>query len=404
MGQDSHLHPFRGTGNKRGGHDPRRKRLGYQKNIVNSDTKYMLRALELARRGRGLVEPNPLVGCVIVGKGRIVGEGFHRRFGGPHAEVIALRRAGRAARSATCYVTLEPCCHVGKTGPCTTALVEAGVKRVVVACRDPFHKVAGKGIAALRRAGIKVDVGLCRAEAESLNAPFIKVQNSGLPWVIAKWAMTLDGAISTGKKGRGRWISGPQSRMLVHELRARVDAVIVGIGTVLADDPRLTARGVRVKRVARRVVIDPSLRIPTGSQLVRSAGRTPLTVVTRSLDRVGRGLRKPGVELVAMPNGRGGRIDPERILRWLAREHGATNVLVEGGAKTLKRFFDAGMVDEAWVFVAPRVVTDRAAVRLDLGAETRKPTRPGGPVPLRLVESLRVGRDIRLRFLRPLKS
>jgi len=214
----------------------------------------MRRALALAERGRGRVEPNPLVGCVIVKMGRVVGEGFHRRFGGPHAEVIALNRAGRAARGATAYVTLEPCCHHGKTGPCTDALIRAGVKRVVTACRDPFKKVAGKGIAQLHRAGITVEVGLLRVEAQSLNAPFFKRVTTGLPWVIAKWAMTLDGAISSGKKGPSRWISGPQSRRMVHELRARVDAILIGIGTALADDPLLTARGVKVRRVARRVV------------------------------------------------------------------------------------------------------------------------------------------------------
>ena len=197
--------------------------------------------MALAVRGQGAVEPNPMVGCVLVRGGRVVGEGWHKRFGGPHAEVEALRAAGRAARGATAYVSLEPCCHFGKTPPCTDALIAAGVSRVVAAMRDPFPKVRGRGRRLLEAAGIKVGMGLCEAEAMRLNAPYLKRQRTGRPWVILKWAQSVDGRIAT-RTGDSKWISSEDSRAQAHDLRGRVDAVIVGVGTVRADDPLLTCR------------------------------------------------------------------------------------------------------------------------------------------------------------------
>src|SRR5207253_7885382 len=212
------------------------------------------RALELAERGRGYVEPNPLVGAVVVHDGRIIGEGWHQRYGEAHAEVNALTAAGDAARGATLYVTLEPCCHHGKTPPCTDAVLRAGVQRVVAAMLDPFPQVSGKGADLLRAAGVTVDVGLCEAEARRLNAPYLKLLATGLPYVTAKWAMTLDGKIAT-RTGDSKWISNEASRRRVHELRGRMDAIIVGIGTALADDPLLTARPTG-PRTPARIVLD----------------------------------------------------------------------------------------------------------------------------------------------------
>src|SRR5262245_49314226 len=208
---------------------------------VMTDERFMRRALELAERGRGHVEPNPLVGAVVVKGGRVVGEGWHQRFGQAHAEVNALAAAGEAARGATLYVTLEPCCHHGKTPPCTDAVRAAGVARVVAALGDPFPQVAGRGAAVLRAAGVTVELGPCAAEARRQNAPYLTLVTRGRPYVHAKWAMTLDGKIATAA-GQSKWISGPESRHRVHELRGRMDAILVGAATVRADDPLLTAR------------------------------------------------------------------------------------------------------------------------------------------------------------------
>ena len=206
-----------------------------------TDCRHMRRALELALGGEGQVEPNPMVGCVIARGDEVVGEGFHRRFGGPHAEIEALGAAGGRAADATLYVTLEPCCHHGKTPPCTRAVVDAGVQRVVVAQRDPFLAVQGRGIAELQAAGIAVELGLLAAEARRLNAPYLKLVGTGRPWIVAKWAMTLDGKIAT-RAGESRWISGAASRERVHLLRGRMDAIMVGRETAVRDDPLLTAR------------------------------------------------------------------------------------------------------------------------------------------------------------------
>ena len=205
------------------------------------DLWHIRRALELAARGQGAVEPNPMVGCVVAQGAEIIGEGWHRRFGQAHAEVEALQMAGNRAAGATLYVTLEPCCHQGKTPPCTEAVAASGVRRVVIALRDPFPQVQGGGIAAFQAAGLTVEVGLLGAEAARLNAPYLKLVETGRPWIIAKWAMTLDGKIAT-HTGESRWISNPRSREIVHALRGRVDAVMIGRGTAERDNPLLTAR------------------------------------------------------------------------------------------------------------------------------------------------------------------
>ena len=238
----------------------------------------MRRAVELAERGRGHVEPNPLVGAVIVRDGQIVGEGWHKKFGQAHAEVNAFTSAGEAARGATLYVTLEPCCHHGKTPPCTDAVIRAGIARVVAALQDPFPQVAGQGAALLRAAGIPIEFGVCAKEARRQNAPYLKLLATGRPYVHAKWAMSLDGKIAT-RTGDSQWISNETSRRRVHELRGRMDGILVGIGTALADDPLLTARPPG-PRTACRVILDSKGRLPITSQLVRTAAQVPTLIVT----------------------------------------------------------------------------------------------------------------------------
>ena len=241
--------------------------------MSTSDLAWMNLALAEAERGRGAVEPNPMVGAVIVREGRVVGLGHHARFGGPHAEVMALRMPREAARGATLYVTLEPCCHHGKTPPCTEAILQAGVARVVAAIRDPFPSVDGGGLAILRSAGGRGRSRAAGWPAAELNAPYLKRVSTGLPYITAKWAMTLDGKTAVAS-GDSQWISSPGSRSLVHQLRGRMDAILVGIGTVLADDPQLTARPAG-PRTAARIVLDSKASLPLNSRLVQTAHDSP---------------------------------------------------------------------------------------------------------------------------------
>jgi diaminohydroxyphosphoribosylaminopyrimidine deaminase/5-amino-6-(5-phosphoribosylamino)uracil reductase len=313
---------------------------------------WMRRALAEAERGRGAVEPNPMVGAVVVRDGRMVGVGHHARFGGPHAEVNALAQAGEAARGATLYVTLEPCCHVGKTPPCVEAVLQAGIARVVAAMSDPFPRVAGGGFAILRAAGVAVEVGLEGDAARRLNAPYLKRLVTGFPYVTAKWAMTLDGRTATGSRD-SRWISGPRSRALVHELRGRVDAVAVGIGTALADDPQLTARPPG-PRQAVRLILDSSARLPIASQLARTAREVPVWIAVNDRAPADRRavLTDLGCEILSFPG-----LDSIPILPLLAElgRRGQTNLLLEGGGGVLGAFLDAGQVDAVEVFLAPLV-------------------------------------------------
>ncbi|QDU26292.1 Riboflavin biosynthesis protein RibD [Anatilimnocola aggregata] len=340
------------------------------------DRQFMHRALELAARGRGWVEPNPLVGCVIVRDGKIVGEGFHQRYGGPHAEVEALRVAGEAARGSTLYVTLEPCCHFGKTPPCTQAVVKAGVARVVAAMRDPFPQVSGQGAAELQQAGVQIDLGLLAAEAHELNAPYLKLLTSGQPWLIAKWAMTLDGKIAT-RTGASKWISGPESRELVQQLRGRVDGILIGRRTAELDDPLLTARiasGEKPPRVATRIVLDSQASLNLQSQLVQTAREVPLLVVaanTASAANVA-ALQKTGVEVLQLP----GKTPDERLTQLLAElgSRRLTNVLCEGGGQLLGSLFDASLVDEVHCFIAPKIFGGAQAAGPIAGAGVELPS------------------------------
>jgi diaminohydroxyphosphoribosylaminopyrimidine deaminase/5-amino-6-(5-phosphoribosylamino)uracil reductase len=360
----------------------------------NDDAAWMRLALALAERGRGWVEPNPLVGAVIVREGRQVAAGYHERFGGPHAEVVALRAAGADANGSTLYVTLEPCCHFGKTPPCTDAILEAGIARVVAAMDDPFPDVSGRGAARLRAAGISVEIG-CEADAaRRLNAPYLKRLAVGLPLVTAKWAMTLDGKSATSS-GDSRWISSEESRRQVHELRGRTDAIIAGIGTVEADDPLLTARP-SGPRAAARVVLDSAARLAVSSRLARTAREHPVIVAVSERARPERraALVELGCEVVGFSGQ--GRVPVTPLLEELGRR-GMTNVLLEGGGSVLGSFLDEGQVDSLDVFIAPL---------LEGGDRARTPARGRGCAlmseagRLRDVEMTQVGGpggDVRVR-------
>jgi diaminohydroxyphosphoribosylaminopyrimidine deaminase/5-amino-6-(5-phosphoribosylamino)uracil reductase len=365
------------------------------------DAAYMKRAIRLARRGQGHVEPNPMVGCVIVKGGRIVGEGWHKKFGGPHAEIEALKLAGKQARGATMYVTLEPCCHYGKTPPCSDAVIAAGLKRVVVAAVDPFPAVSGKGIKQLEAAGIKVDIGVEQAAALEVLEPFVKRVLTGRPLVIAKWATTLDGALATST-GHSQWISSEASRKDVHAIRACVDAVIVGIGTARADDPGLTARFVKPKRIARRIVIDPRLELPLDSQLVRTIGEAPVMCVTsvatlKSQAVKRKRLEAAGVQVMGVPVVKKTKaLDLGVMLDRLWTDHQVANVLVEGGSRTLGTFVEQGLVDELLVYIGAKLLGDGEHLGPVQLTERRRSMHDARRLVLKSME--RIGDDVKLRY------
>ena len=324
------------------------------------DIWHMSRALELAAAGEGAVEPNPMVGCVIARGAETIAEGWHRHFGGPHAEVDALEMAGSRARGATLYVTLEPCCHQGKTPPCTKAIIDAGIGRVVVAMQDPFPQVDGDGIARLRQAGVEVELGVLQAEARWSYAPYLKLNETGRPWVIAKWAMTLDGKIATAG-GDSRWISDPDSRKIVHALRGRMDAIIIGRQTAAHDDPMLTARPPG-PRVALRIVVDTLGSLPSENRLLTTTGEAPLLVAVGEeapAEQRERLAAAGGEVLVCAGETHAARLD------WLLKELGRrrlTNVLVEGGGGLLGSFLDTRSIDEVHAFIAPKLAGGAEAV------------------------------------------
>ncbi len=328
---------------------------------TENDHEYLARAIEIAARGRGRVHPNPVVGAVVVKDGAVLGEGWHAEYGGPHAEVNAIAACnGADLAGATIYVSLEPCCHQGKTGPCTEAIVNAGITRVVVASDDPTEKASGRGLGILRDEGVTVDVagGELAARARLANQAFRKHARSGRPWVLFKSAMTLDGKVAT-RTGDSKWISSESSRELAHRWRASVDAVVVGIGTALADDPQLTARiedpdpTVPQLRQPRRVVFDSTGRLPLDSQLVAQAPEIPLTVVvSRAAPRsAADALQNAGADVIVAT----GEHEPARVRSALDQlgEAGIHAVLLEGGPHLAGAFLDAGEIDEVRLFLAP---------------------------------------------------
>jgi len=337
----------------------------------------MRRALELAARGLGETNPNPAVGCVVVKSGRVMGEGFHARAGGPHAEVGALDQAGRRARGSTLYVTLEPCAHHGRTPPCAPLVRDSGAARVVVALRDPNPQVAGRGLALVRGGGATVDTGTLAAEAARLNERFLTATRERRPFVLLKAAHTLDGRIATAS-GHSKWITSPAQRKQARWLRRLHDAVLVGIDTVLADDPLLLPSP-RTRRPFTRVVLDSGLRLPARSRLARSARRgAPVLVLTsRPTPARRRPLERAGVEVLEVPES-GGRVSLGKALETLAARE-MTSVMVEGGSEVLGAFLAARLVDQVALFRAP----------LLLGGRGSRPAF-GGPDPSVIGEALRL--------------
>jgi diaminohydroxyphosphoribosylaminopyrimidine deaminase/5-amino-6-(5-phosphoribosylamino)uracil reductase len=351
--------------------------------ISMDELKYMKRALSLARRARGRTSPNPMVGAVLVKNGRIIAADYHRRAGKPHAEALAIAKAGGAARGATLYVSLEPCCHTGKrTPPCTSAIIEAGIKRVVVAMKDPNPRVAGKGLRKLRSAGTDVSVGILEDEARALNEAYIKHITTGRPFVILKTAMTLDGKIAT-PTGQSKWITGEKSRRLVHRLRGSVDAIITAVGTVRADNPELTAR-VRGGKRPVRVVLDPLLKSPVDSRVFKCPPDT--MVVTKTQGNKLKYLIKTGVGPILFKD--------KLQLKWLMKRLGSmgiSSVLIEGGSSLSAHALMEGVVDKVFYFIAPKIIGGKGSYPA-VGGKTYRPLEKA--LRLKNMKVRRVGEDI----------
>lgn len=330
---------------------------------MTTESHYMARALNLARRGLMTTHPNPRVGCVLVKDDVVVGEGWHERAGGPHAEILALQQAGSDAQGAVAYVTLEPCSHHGRTPPCVDALIEAKVMKVVVAMSDPNPQVSGRGLAALLEEGIGTECDLMSAEAEVLNRGFLKRMLHGRPWVTVKLAMSMDGRTAAAD-GSSQWITGPQARQDVHRLRAEAGTILTGIGTVLADDPQLNVRLENYDfNTPHRIVLDSQLQMPATAKMLSIDGRT--TVLTCS-DEAGKAeeLQNAGAVVVKLQEEEG-RVDLSAALDWLGLEQ-TNEVLVEAGAELAGAFLQAGLVDELIVYMAPRLLGDRGRGLLSL--------------------------------------
>lgn len=362
------------------------------------DEKYMRMALRLAEKARGRTSPNPMVGAVVVKHGKVISRGYHRKAGEPHAEAIALAKAGKAAKGATLYVTLEPCSHTNKrTPPCTPLVMRSGVKRVVVAMIDPNPHVSGGGIKALRKAGVEVLTGVLEADAKKLNEAFIKHVTTGMPFVTLKIAQTLDGRIATAK-GESKWITGEAAREEGHRLRDQHDAILVGINTVLKDDPSLTAR-IPHGRDPLRVVLDTKLRIPLTAKALtqRSSAKTCIaTLDSMPKDKLG-ALLDRGAEILIVKE-KNGQVDLKRLLRMLGG-FGVTSVLIEGGATVNASALQAGVVDKVVVFEAPLLLTGTDSL-CSIGGKS--PARLSTAIRLHRTTSRWVGEDLMLEgYIRP---
>ena len=379
-----------------------------------AEEKYMKRAIELAYRGEGFTNPNPMVGAVIVRDGRIIGEGYHRRYGDLHAERDALSGLTEDAQGATLYVTLEPCCHQGKQPPCTGAIIDNGIGKVVIGSRDPNPLVAGKGVKILREAGIEVVEDFLRDECDAINPVFFKYITTKQPYVVLKYAMTMDGKIAT-KAGASKWITGEESRSEVQKMRHRYMAIMAGIGTVLADDPMLNVRLEGLKSPVR-IIADSGLRIPLGSSIVKTAGELRTIVAYCEADtdiahREGSGpkedacidkteeLKKAGVELVKTPS-ENGHVDVAYLMNYLGGQ-GIDSVLVEGGGTLNYSLIRADLVDRVDMFIAPKIFG---------GLDARTPVEGTGiagvdeAVGYVLKEVTRYGEDIRLSYSKSIKK
>ena len=319
---------------------------------MSKELQWMSRSLELARKGSGAVHPNPMVGCVIVRGGKVIAEGYHHAYGKDHAEVDALKKAGTRARGATLIVNLEPCAHWGKTPPCMIAVVGAGIRTVIAAMQDPNPKVAGKGFAFLKKHGVTVRRGVMEAEARELNRAFITRITERRPFVTLKTAMSLDGKTETSR-GESQWITSPEARRRGHLMRAQVDAIGTGVGTVLEDDPVLTAHG--QGRNPRRIIFDSRLRIPLKSKVLNKAAPTWIFTTARASSAKRRALERKGISVYVVPKTSSGQVSLTEAVRVLARE-GITHLLVEGGGVINAAFVEAGLVDEILWFIAPKII------------------------------------------------
>lgn len=368
--------------------------------MSTQDEKYMQAALKLARRGIGSVEPNPGVGAVIVKANQVIGKGWHKKFGSHHAEINALEDCetlGVNPKDAVMYVTLEPCHHQGKTGPCTQAIIEAGITKVFVATIDPSGHANGAGLEQLRQGGIEVQTGLCETEAKLLNAPFIKFNTTGKCWVTLKWAQSIDGKLAYSQQSEEqRWISNESSRKNVHNLRRRAGAILVGINTVIADDPLLTARPDKGKKTVR-IVLDSFLRIPPDCQLLETAKESPVLIYTsqksiRTQPEIVDNITGKGAELLAFPD-----TDARSNLYFLLDElsnRGIQHLLVEGGPRVLTSFIKENLVDEIIVYLAPKILGGSGCA--DITSPMAELTQS---ISLNYIQTERFADDIRLSGL-----
>jgi diaminohydroxyphosphoribosylaminopyrimidine deaminase/5-amino-6-(5-phosphoribosylamino)uracil reductase len=351
------------------------------------DSVWMAQALRLGERGLYTTSPNPRVGCVLVRNGGVVGEGWHERAGEPHAEVLALRIAGEAARGASAYVTLEPCSHYGRTPPCVNALIAAGIARVVVAVQDPNPQVAGQGIAKLRAAGIEVECGLMEVAARELNIGFFARMTRGMPWLRSKIATSLDGRTALAN-GASQWITGAAARQDVQHWRARSCAVLTGIGTVLADDARLNVRDITTTRQPLRVVLDSYLRLPLTARILLG-GNVAVYTATQDAEKIA-ALEKTGARVIVLPDANG-RVDLNAVLRDLAAR-GCNEVLVEAGSVLNGALLQAGLVDELLLYLAPQLLGDAARGMAQLGELSSLDQR----VDLKWQDVRQIGNDLRI--------
>ncbi|MBI4809543.1 MAG: bifunctional diaminohydroxyphosphoribosylaminopyrimidine deaminase/5-amino-6-(5-phosphoribosylamino)uracil reductase RibD [Nitrosomonadales bacterium] len=355
--------------------------------MIIADSGWMAHALRLAEHGLHTTSPNPRVGCVLVKEGKVVGEGWHMRAGEPHAEVHALRAAGKAAHGATAYVTLEPCSHHGRTPPCADALIAAGVTRVVAAMQDPNPLVAGQGLKKLAAAGIATDCGLMEAAARELNIGFYTRMSRGIPWIRSKIAASLDGRTALNN-GTSKWITGEAARRDVQHWRARSCAVLTGVGTVLADDPQLNVRAIPAGRQPLRIVLDSHLRMPPNASILSGGA---LLIYTASADADKRAaLQQSGAEIVLLP-GANGQVDLHAVMRDMARR-GINEVLVEAGRTLNGALLKAGLVDELVLYLAPQLLGDAARGMAELGELTQLQQR----VTMQWQDVRQVGGDLRI--------
>lgn len=355
-----------------------------------ADYQYMSRALQLARRGLYTTHPNPRVGCILVKNDRVIAEGWHEYTGGPHAEANALKNSSDDVKDATCYVTLEPCCHSGRTPPCTDALIEAGIKKTVAAMLDPNPAVSGQGKDILLQAGIKFDSGLLADQAAELNRGYIMRRTSGRPLVRCKLAVSLDGRTALAD-GTSKWITGPEARLDVQHLRAQCSAVMTGIGTVLADDPSLNVREINLARQPLRVIIDPELKFPVSAKMLGLAGRT--LIFTGNHDPLSiESLQQSGADIVQLDADQPGFL--QKVLSYLAEKEEINEVLLESGATLAGNMLNAGFIDELIVYQSPHVLGDSARGMFHLPAITDM----NGRIELEMIETRQVGKDVRLTY------